>query len=192
MRIYLKIFIVLLSALTCDIVNGQEGSCLFKDMCVGMSKKEANKEYRANKNKYTNIDIGYGWVYRTDIQNLKFDSENKLVGIYFFLQNTKLSGVGYQNTKNALDMTRQFFEMLEYTVFHEDEYWNLPLNFSAVYGMVMVDKNKSKIVHIFPTHATGNINSHAPGLILYDYVAFMEEYDERQKVIQEKQQKTGF
>lgn len=181
--------IIFISSLS---VKSQDNSCLYENLCVGMTKKEAKKEYKTHKEKYTNIDIGNGWVYRTDLYNLRFTPEKGLIGIYFFLQNTKLSGVGYQNTKNGLDMTRQFFEKLGYTVFYENRYWNYPLNFASNYGLLMVDKNKTKVVHLFPSHPPGNFNEHTPGLILTDYDTFMAAYEQIQESINEKQKKTGF
>lgn len=171
---------------------GQNKKCLFKELCVGMSKTEAKKEYRKNKEKYINVDIGNDWIYRTDIYNLRFDENQKLVGIYFFLKNTKLSGVGYQNTQNALNMTKKFFEKLGYIKIYENEYWNYPLNFSYDYGLLMADKNKTKVVHLFPSHPATNVNEHTPGLILTDYNLFMEAYNERLKRTIEKQENTGF
>jgi hypothetical protein len=47
---------------------GQEIS-LFKGLNLGMSKKEAKAEYKANKSEYDNIDIGNGWVWKTTVQN---------------------------------------------------------------------------------------------------------------------------
>lgn len=186
----LTIIVLILGSLV--IAQAQEGTSLFKGLLIGMSKKELRTEYKANKDAYTNVDIGNGWVYKTDMPNMFVDSKNGLKGIYFLLKGTKLTGVGYQNTRNALDMTRQFFENIGYTVFYENKYWNLPLNFTAVYGLILVDKDKTKIAHLFPTHAPGSPSSHSPGLILYEYNIFMDSYNERLESIKSKQKDSGF
>ena len=177
-----------------DIVTmqAQERPSLFKGLLLGMTKKEVKAEYKANKEIYTDIDIGNGWVYKTDIPNMYIDKEIGLKGIYFFLDGTKLSGVGYQNTRNALEMTRNFFENIEYTVFYENKYWNLPLNYTAKYGLIMVDKDKTKIAHLFPTCAPGSPDSHTPGLILYEYKIFMDSYNNMLETIKNKQNNSGF
>lgn len=174
------------------ITRAQERTSLFKGLLIGMNKKELKAEYKANKDLYTNIDIGNGWIYRTDLANMFIDSKTGLKGIYFFLKGSKLSGVGYQNTRNALEMTRQFFENIGYSTFYENEYWNFPLNFTATYGLIMVDKDKTKIVHLFPTSAPGSVETHTPGLILYEYKRFMGSYNKRLESIKDKQKKSGF
>ena len=173
-------------------MQAQERPSLFKGLLLGMTKKEVKAEYNVNKEIYTNIDIGNGWVYKTDIPNMYIDKEIGLKGIYFFLAGTKLSGVGYQNTRNALEMTRQFFENIGYTVFYENKYWNLPLNYTAKYGLIMVDKDKTKIAHLFPTSAPGSPDTHTPGLILYEYEIFMVSYNKMLEIIKNKQKDSGF
>jgi hypothetical protein len=173
-------------------INAQERPSLFKGLLIGMTKKEVKAEYKANKDIYTNIDIGNGWVYKTKVANMFIDSKTGLEGLYFFLKGSLLSGVGYQNTRNALEMTRQFFENIGYTVFYENVHWNLPLNFTSLYGLIMVDKDKTKIVHLFPTSAPGYPDTHTPGLILYEYKIFIDSYNKRLETIKNKQEKTGF
>jgi hypothetical protein len=174
------------------IAQKQERQSLFKGLLIGMNTKEVKSEYKLNKDLYTNIDIGNGWIYKTDIANTYVDKKNGLIRIDFFLKGTLLSGVGYENTQNALTMTRQFFENIGYSVFYENEYWNLPLNFSNSYGLIMFDKNKTKIVHLFPSKAPGSIDSYTPGLILIEYEIFMESYNKRLETIKNKQEKSGF
>ncbi len=174
------------------ITQAQERPSLFKGLLLGMNKKEVKAEYKANKEIYSKIDIGNGWVYRTDIRNMYIDPKIGLKGIYFFLAGTKLSGVGYQNTRNALEMTRNFFENIGYTVFYENKFWNLPLNFTAKYGLIMIDENKTKIAHLFPTNAPGYPKTHTPGLILYEYKIFMESYNEMLETVKNKQKNSGF
>tara|TARA_R110001583_G_scaffold171794_2_gene325531 strand:- start:1562 stop:2125 length:564 start_codon:yes stop_codon:yes gene_type:complete len=184
--------IILIILLISSISYSQQRTSLFKGLLIGMNKKELKTEYKKNKDIYTNVDIGNGWVYKTDLANMYIDSKTGLKGIYFLLKGTKLSGVGYQNTRNALDMTRQFFEEIGYSVFYENKYWNLPLNFSSTYGLIMTDKAKTKIVHLFPTKAPGNNDSHAPGLILYEYKVFMDSYKNRLETIEKKKKNAGF
>lgn len=168
------------------------GQILFKGLELGMTKKEAKKEFRDNKAEYTNIDIGNNWIYRTSIPNMHFLPDKGLVRIDFFLKGTLLGGIGYQNTTNGLEMTRQFFENLGYKVFYENKYWKYPLNFSSDYGLIMTDSKNSKVIHLFPSHPPGKLNQHTVGLILIEHDIFMEAYKERIKSILTKQKKSGF
>ena len=45
-----------------------------------MTESEAKTEFKKNKNDYTTVDIGNGFLYRIYRQNFVFD-ENKLVGV---------------------------------------------------------------------------------------------------------------
>ena len=169
---------------------GQEIS-LFKGLNLGMSKKEAKAEYKANKSEYDNIDIGNGWVWKTTVQNF-FIGNNGLEGIYFYQKGTLLSGMGYENTVNCLNMTKQFFENIGYTEFYKNKWWNAPLNFSNSFGLIMVSSDKRKIAHLFPTKDAGGNNNHTAGLILYDHNIFMESYNKREENIESKQKDAGF
>ena len=183
--------IILFSALMLITNSFSQETSLFKGLNLGMSKKEAKAEYKANKSQYDNIDIGNGWVWRTSINNF-YIGKNGLEGIYFYQKGSLLSGLGYDNTVACLHMTKYFFENLGYEVFYENTYWNAPVNFSYSFGLIMVSSDKSKIAHIFPTKDAGGNNNHTPGLILYEYNIFMESYNKRQENIDSKQKESGF
>lgn len=180
----LLLLLILIPLLT----NGQS---LFKGLNLGMSKKDAKKEYRLNKSLYDNVDIGNGWIWKTTIPNLTFGKDG-LQGVYFYQQGTLLSGMGYDSTVSCLNMTKQFFENLDYTVFYKNEWWNAPVNFSSVYGLIMVSSDKTKIAHIFPTKDAGGNNNHTAGLVLYDHKIFMTSYNKRKETIKKKQKDSGF
>lgn len=164
---------------------------LFKGLNLGMTKKEAKKEYKQNKSSYDNIDIGNGWIWKTTTTNFYYGSSG-LEGIYFYQKGTLLSGLGYDNTVSCLNMTKQFFENLGYTEFYKNKWWNAPLNFSYSYGLILVSSDKAKIAHIFPTKDSGGNNNHTAGLILYDYKIFMDSYNKRLETIDKKQEDSGF
>ena len=52
--------IILFSALMLITNSFSQETSLFKGLNLGMSKKEAKAEYKANKSQYDNIDIGNG------------------------------------------------------------------------------------------------------------------------------------
>ena len=54
--------ILVLTALMLITNSFSQEMSLFKGLNLGMSKKEAKAEYKANKSQYDNIDIGNGWV----------------------------------------------------------------------------------------------------------------------------------
>lgn len=170
-------------------INGQS---LFKGLKLGMTKKEARKEYKANKDDYTNVDIGKGWIYTTTIPNMYFDNNKGLVRIYFYPKGALLSGIGHQNTMNGLEMTKQFFENIGYEVFYKNENWKYPLNFANNYALLMTDSEKTKVVHLFPTHPPGNPKEHTIGLILIEHDLFMEAYNKGKEELKKKQKKSGF
>ena len=172
-------------------IESMSQSSLFKGLNLGMTKKEAKKEYKENKSSYDNVDIGNGWVWRTNTQNFYYGNKG-LEGIYFYQKGTLLSGLGYDNTVNCLNMTKQFFENLGYTEFYKNKWWNAPVNFSYSFGLIMVSSDKSKIAHIFPTKDAGGNNNHTAGLILYDYKIFMESYNKMQETVDNKQKDSGF
>ena len=164
---------------------------LFKGLKLGMSKKDAKKEYKSNKSEYDNIDIGNGWVWKTTTQNLMYGN-NGLEGIYFYQKGTLLSGIGYDNTVACLNMTEQFFKNLGYEEFYKNKWWNAPANFSYTYGLIMVSSDKLKIAHLFPTKDSGGNNNYTAGLILYDFKKFIKGYNNRKENIQSKQEESGF
>jgi len=187
-----KILLTTALILIFNSISAQERPALFKGLLRGMTKKEVRAEYKANKTEYTNVDIGDGWVYKTDVINTFYDQEKGLSGIYFFLNNSLLYGVGYKNTVNGLEMTRTFFESIGYTTFYENEFWNAPASYSSVYGLILVDKTKTKVAHLFPTKSVGLDSDYTPGLILFDYDIFMRGYKAVQEQRKETQKKTGF
>ena len=54
-----KLIIILFIA---PLISFGQSTSLFKGLNLGMSKKEAKKEYKTNKASYDNIDIGNGWI----------------------------------------------------------------------------------------------------------------------------------
>ena len=182
------LIIILLIA---PLISFGQSTSLFKGLNLGMSKKEAKKEYKTNKASYDNIDIGNGWIWRTNSVNFYYGKKG-LEGIYFYQKGSLLSGIGYDNTVNCLIMTKQFFENLGYTEFYKNEWWNAPRNFSSAYGLILVSSDKAKIAHIFPSKDSGGNNVDTPGLILYDHGIFMDSYNKRKEAINEKQKESGF
>jgi len=185
----MKNFLILL--LFIPLVSVGQSVSLFKGLSLGMSKKDAKKEYKSNKSAYDNIDIGNGWIWKTTTQNF-YLGKNGLEGIYFYQKGTLLSGLGYDNTVACLNMTKQFFENLGYTEFYKHKWWNAPVNFSNIYALVMVSSDEAKIAHIFPTKDSGSGKNHTAGLILYEYNKFMDGYNKRRESIEKKQKESGF
>ena len=182
---------LLLILLFVPLISIGQSQSLFKGLNLGMTKKDAKKEYKDNKSEYDNVDIGNGWVWKTTTANFFYDN-NGLEGILFYQKGTLLSGMSYDNTVNCLNMTKQFFENLGYEEFYKNQWWNAPMNFSSAYGLILVSSDKAKIAHIYPTKDAGGNNNPTAGLILYDYKIFMDSYNKRKEAINKKQEDSGF
>ena len=55
----------------------------------------------------------------TDHRNTYYDSNGGLVGVYFYQKGTLLSGMGYDNTVNCIEMSEKFFLKLGYKEFYK-------------------------------------------------------------------------
>jgi len=178
----LLVFIISIS------VNGQT---IFKGLEYGMSKSEAKKEFKKNKEAYTNVDIGGGFIYRIYQQNFIYDNK-KLVGIKFNPKGSAL-GQGYQECINWLTKTRNFFEQLGFETYIDNQWWNAPLNYiesNSTWGLVLNKKDKTTIMQMFPQEIQKN--SYTVNLRLWHhdtFIGYVESNTEKQK---EKSNNSGF
>ena len=163
---------------------------LFKGLNIGMSKKEVKAELKKGKEIYTNVDVGNGWVWKTDHRNTYYNSNGGLEGIYFYQKGTMLSGMGYENTVNCLEMSEIFFKNIGYKEFYKNKWWNAPVNFSASYALVLVSSDNTKIAHVFPTKSP--YGEHTAGLIIYEKNTFMKSWDAQKENLSKKQKDSGF
>ena len=170
-------------------INGQE-STLFKGLKVGMSKKQVKSELKTNKDAYVNVDVGNGWIWKTDHRNTYYDANGGLVGVYFYQKGSLLSGIGYDNTVNCIEMSEKFFLKLGYKEFYKNKWWNAPVNFSYKYALVLVSEDDTKIAHVFPTKSP--YGDHTAGLIIYDKDVFMKSWDAQSDELTKKQEESGF
>ena len=174
---------ILITFLMLFAVNSYSQS-IYKGLEYGMSKVEAKKEFKKNKDTYISVDLGNGFLYRIYQQNFIYDND-KLVGILF---NPKGAGLGqtYDSAKSYLIHTRNFFESLGYETFIDNQWWNAPLNYvksGSKWGLVLNKKDKSIIVQMFPV-AMGN--SYLVNLRIWHYDTWMGYYDESNSIDQEK------
>lgn len=161
---------------------------IYKGLEFGMSKKEAAKEFKENKDTYINIDLGNNFLYRIYRQNFKYSSEG-LVGVLLSPKGSAL-GQSYDHAVSYLEYTRSFFEDLGYEILSEPEYWNAPLSFNSKYGLLMVNPDETTIIQLYPV-SYGSSN-YLVNLEIYNYPQFMEWYDAAQKIQEEKAMKSGF
>ena len=180
---------ILITFLIIFAVNSYSQS-IYKGLEYGMSKVEAKKEFKKNKDTYISVDLGNGFLYRIYQQNFIYDND-KLVGILF---NPKGAGLGqtYDGAKSYLIHTRSFFESLGYETFIDNQWWNAPLNYvksGSKWGLVLNKKDKSIIVQMFPI-AMGN--SYLVNLRIWHYETWMGYYDDENKVQEIKADESGF
>tara|TARA_B100002019_G_scaffold271268_1_gene265535 strand:- start:302 stop:853 length:552 start_codon:yes stop_codon:yes gene_type:complete len=180
---------ILVTLLILSAVNSYSQS-IYKGLEYGMSKVEAKKEFKKNKDTYISVDLGNGFLYRIYQQNFIYDND-KLVGILF---NPKGAGLGqtYDGAKSYLIHTRSFFESLGYETFIDNQWWNAPLNYvksGSKWGLVLNKKDKSIIVQMFPV-AMGN--SYLVNLRIWHYDTWMGYYDAENKVQEIKADESGF
>ena len=159
-----------------------------------MSKSEASKEFKKNKETYTKVDIGNNFIYRIYKQNFEFDN-NKLVGVLLSPKGSAF-GQSYESAKNYLIHTRGFFEKLGYETFLENEWWNAPLNYvrsNSKWGLVLNKKNKSIIVQMYPiSYELSGKTVYMVKLMIWNYNTWVEYYNKENDVQKEKTDKSGF
>ena len=156
----------------------------------GMSKSQANKEFKENKEKYTDGDIGNGFAWRLYKQNFIYNNSG-LVEVLFSPVGGGL-GMSYDNTINYLNYTRKFFDTKGYKTIYEPEYWNAPENFvekSYKYGLLMGNKEKTIIVQLYPKKIQNLYNAYFKVL---NYEWFNKIFEKDKIEIKEAQDKTGF
>lgn len=152
------------------------GQSIFKGLEYGMSQADAKKEFKKNKDTYVSVDTGNGFLYRIYRQNFVYDS-NKLVGILMTPKGAAL-GQSYDNCKNYLIHTRNFFESLGYETFIDNKWWDAPLNYSksaSKWGLVLNKKDKSTIVQMYPSTLTEG--TYLVNLRIWHYDTWMGYYN---------------
>jgi hypothetical protein len=171
-------------------LNGY-GQAKFKGLNYGMSKSEAKKEFKANKDIYTKIDLGDGVLYRIYQQNFIYDKD-KLVGITFNPKGKAL-GQDLDNTVLYLTKTRSFFESIDFETYIENELWNAPVEYiksESKWGLALNKKDKTTMVQMFPMELQKD--SYLVKLVLWHHetwVGYVEAEEKRQK---DRADKSGF
>jgi hypothetical protein len=163
---------------------------IYKGLTFGMSKAEAKKEFKKNKDTYTSVDLGNGFLYRIYQQNFIYDS-NKLVGVLFSPKGAGL-GQSYENTKSYLIHTRNFFERLDYETFIDNQWWNAPLNYTksgSKWGLVLNKKDKTTIVQMFPISMG---NNYLVNLRIWHHDTWIGYFDAENKAQKQKADESGF
>jgi hypothetical protein len=158
-----------------------------------MSKSEAKKEFKKNKDDYKTVDIGNGVLYRIYRQNFIYKN-NKLAAVTLNPKGSAF-GMSYDLTRNYLTMTRSFFESLNYQTFIENKWYNAPINYlksSSKWGLVLNKEDKSTIVQMYPMSMGAGSGSYLVKLIIWEYNTWMGFYDADAEVQKSKAKKSGF
>jgi len=189
MRIKLNLLAVLLTV-------SMYSQSIYKGLTYGMTKSEAKKEFLANKDQYTNIDTGNGFLYRTYKQNFVF-TDGKLTCVPLTPKGAAL-GLGYDETVLYLEHTRKFFENLNYQTFIDAEYWNAPLNYEkspSKWGLILYNEDKTKIIQMYPSSYSNSVTGGKKYLVIinvWHYNTWMNFYNKAQSINKEKAKNTGF
>ena len=165
---------------------------IYKGLTYGMTKAEAKKEFKKNKDNYKSVDIGNGFLYRIYRQNFIYDN-NRLVGVTLNPKGSTF-GMTYDLTKSYLTSTRKFFESLNYQTFIENEWYNAPINYlksGSKWGLVLNKGDKTKIVQMYPM-SMGSTSNYIVKLIIWDYNTWMGYYNSETKVQEKKAEESGF
>tara|TARA_B110000259_G_scaffold184171_1_gene230690 strand:- start:46 stop:612 length:567 start_codon:yes stop_codon:yes gene_type:complete len=164
---------------------------IYKGLTYGMTKTEAKKEFKKNKDLYTTVDIGNGFLYRIYRQNFSYDN-GKLVGVLLSPKGAML-GQSYDNAKSYLINTRSFFERLGYETFIDNEWWNAPLNYvksGSKWGLALNKQDKSTIVQIYTQSLSST--TYLVNLKIWHYDTWMGYYDAETETQQTKADESGF
>ena len=179
--------------LTLIFISNSYGQSIYKGLELGMSKSDAKKEFKKNKDDYTTVDIGNGFLYRIYRQNFIYDN-GRLVGITLNPKGSAL-GMSYDRTKRYLTNTRRFFESLNYATFIESEWYNAPINYiksGSKWGLVLTKEDKTKIVQMYPMSMGSTSSNYFVKLIIWDYSTWMGYYDAETETQQTKADESGF
>ncbi len=141
------------------IFQNTRAQSIFKGLSYGMTQTRANEEFKKYKEKYTNLDIGDDYVFRTYKQDFIFDN-NKLVGVVFTPRGSAF-GQSYKSSKNFLTQARDYLERLGYERLIEETYWNDPVEFIKTGGEkgLIMHLNKTVIAQLLPTQNDTNYNT---------------------------------
>ena len=163
---------------------------IYKGLLYGMTKSQAKKEFYSNKEDYTNIDLGNGFIWRMYHQNFIYD--NGLAGILCTPKRGAL-GVSHENTMGYLEFTSAFFIKKGYKIFHEPQNWQYPELFRSKYGLLLENPDRTVMVMLYPFKQTSSNNIfYQPHLKVFNYDWFIDQYETGQKEVEEKQDKSGF
>ncbi|WP_159523781.1 hypothetical protein [Sunxiuqinia indica] len=182
---------LLLIFVTIFIPSSVFSQTIYKGFEYGMSKGEAKREFKKNKDDYTAVDLGNGFVWRTYPQNLLMSGDSLAV-VWFTPKGTAL-GMSHDNVVSYLEFTRAFFELKDYQLFFEPEYWQYPVNFNAKYGLLLSNPDKTIMVQLYPSSAkVGHNTTYFANLKVMNYDWFMSIYKENLNVLDEKSAESGF
>jgi hypothetical protein len=128
---------------------------LYKGIYDGMNHKSAINEFKENKDDYSEVNLGNGFIYTINrMGGIVANEKNEVKTITMWPKGSALTPVGYQLTINYLNHSRSFFIKQGYSVMLENPNWNLPMRFNDagyVYGLVLLSPEKDRVVHLFPT-----------------------------------------
>ncbi|MBI9038094.1 MAG: hypothetical protein JEY97_08175 [Bacteroidales bacterium] len=191
-RITTRLYIVLI--FSSILISNCFAQSIYKGLEYGMSKSEANKEFKKNKEAYTTVDLGNGFLYRIYKQNFEYDN-NRLVGILLTPKGAAF-GQTYESSKNYLIHTRGFFEKLGYETFLENEWWNAPVNYvksGSKWGLILNKKDKSTIVQMYPiSYELSGSTVYLVKLMIWNYDTWIGYYNKEKEVQNKKAKDSGF
>lgn len=178
----------------CFLVSSISAQSIYKGLLYGMSKPEAEKEFKENNETYTNVDIGDNFIYKIYKQNFVFDN-NKLVGILLTPKGSTF-GQSYDLAKNYLVHTRDFFEKLDYETFIENKWWDSPSNYvssNSKWGLILNKKDKSIIIQMYPiSYELYGKTVYLVKLMIWNYDTWIGYYNKENENQKEKTNKSGF
>jgi hypothetical protein len=164
---------------------------IYKGLMSGMSKLEAKKQFKKNRDTYITVDFTNGFNYRIYRQNFMFIND-KLAALVFSPKGY-VFGMDYDSTRNYLIHTRNFFEDLNYVTFIDDEYWNSPINYvssGSKWGLVLHNEEKTKIIQMFTERYMET--SFLVVLSVWNYDVWMNLYNKEESIQSKKKIKSGF
>jgi len=182
---------IILIALFIVFFNTSFSQDIYRGLKYGMSKSEANNEYKTHNDLYDNIDLGHGFVWRTYSKNFIFINGG-LVAVNLVPKGAAF-GLGYDRTTSYLEFTAAFFEAKGYKEFFRPDYWQYPLNFKARYGLLLAAPDSSIMVQMYPIIVNlGNSKTSSPIVKVMNYRWFINSYNTDHAILDEKSKNSGF
>ena len=189
----LKTLIITLIFLQINNISfSQENTPLYKGLLYKMAINDAKKEFKKDKEEYTNISFGDGVSWRMYTQNFhSFD--NKLTALILTPKGYPF-GMDHELAEVNLIKSKEFFISKGYSVFGEPKNWDIPVLFSPhnKSGLLLFDPNKTIFVELRSVLLSELDLTYVVNLVINNYDNYLNYLESQEQIKKSEQDNTGF